>query len=88
MSRLIQLSDDIYDRLEKAAEAENTTPVEWLNRHIPQLADIPDKKPGTLYEQIKDLIGTFDSGGIENMAEDPNDPLFNILLQKKREGRL
>jgi hypothetical protein len=37
---------------------------------------------------MKDHIGVVNSGGIENMAEDPNDPLFNILLKKKREGTL
>ena len=59
-----------------------------MKRHVPKLSDLPERKPGALYEKIKDLIGTFDSGGIENMKEDPNDPLFNILLQKKREGHL
>jgi hypothetical protein len=88
MSRMLRLSDALYERLEKAAEVDGTTPIGWLDRHIPQLADLPEKQPGTLYDKVKDLIGTFDSGGIENMKEDPNDPLFNILLQKKREGRL
>jgi hypothetical protein len=37
MSRLIQLPDELYERLEKAAEAEHTTPVGWLKRHIPEL---------------------------------------------------
>lgn len=88
MSREIELSDDLYDRLEKAAEAENTTPVEWLDRRVPHVVNVSDKQPGSLYELIKDHVEVFDSGGIENMPDDPNDPLFNILLEKKRKGTL
>jgi hypothetical protein len=89
VSRLLQLPDNLYDRLERAAAAAKTTPIEWLDRHIPQPEDLPEPKPGSLYELIKDHIGVFDSGGgIEKMADDPNDPLFNILLEKKRKGTL
>jgi len=89
MSRTLELPDELYERLEKAAAEDGKSPQEWLAMHLPSLDDLTPPSPaGTLYEKIKDLIGTFDSGGIENMTEDPNDPLFNILLQKKREGRL
>ena len=57
--------------------------------YLPSLQVLdPPVREGSLYDQMKDLIGGFNSGGIENMQEDPNDPLFNILLQKKREGTL
>ncbi len=87
MSRLIRLSDELYERLERAAEVDNITPVDWLDRHIPKLADLPEPKPGALYERMKDHIGKF-SIDWDNLKEDPNDPFFNYLLQKKREGRL
>jgi hypothetical protein len=89
VSRLLHLPDNLYERLERAAAAAKTTPIEWLDRHIPQRGDLPEARPGSLYDLIKDHIGVFDSGGgIKKMPEDPNDALFNILLEKKRKGTL
>jgi hypothetical protein len=89
MSRTLEIPDELYERLEKAAAEIGKTPQEWLDAYLPSLEDLePPPAEGTLYDQVKDLIGCVNSGGIENMPEDPNDPLFNILLKKKREGHL
>jgi hypothetical protein len=89
MSRTLEIPDDLYERLEKAAARIGKTPQVWLDLFLPSLAALnPAVREGSLYDQVKDLIGCFDSGGIENMKEDPNDPLFNIPLQKKRDGTL
>jgi hypothetical protein len=89
MSRTLELPDEVFADVEKAAKMSRTTPVEFIadvaKATIEKLA--PDK-PQSLYDQVKDLIGSFDSGGPDKLAEDPNDPFFNGLLQMKREGHL
>jgi hypothetical protein len=89
MSRTLEVPDELYERLERQAAIFGKTPLEWLDMHLPSLEylnRVMDGRP--LIEKLEGLIGNVASGGIENMKEDPNDPFFNYLLQKKREGRL
>jgi hypothetical protein len=89
MGRTLELPEALYERLEREAAKFKQTPQEWLDAHLPSLEMLDRLSDArSLYDLVKDHIGTFDSGGIENMKEDPNDPFFNYLLQKKREGRL
>jgi hypothetical protein len=92
MSRTIQLSDETYADLEAAAAANATTPAEWIAKQAARACKNgkprKGKKPKSLYDQVKDLIGSVEGCSPQELKEDPNDPLFNILLQKKREGRL
>ena len=34
MSKILELPDDVYDRLEKTAEASGVTASEWVRRHL------------------------------------------------------
>jgi hypothetical protein len=87
MSRTLEVPDELYERLEKAAAEVHKTPLEYLDYALPSREEF-EPLQGSLYDLIRDHIGVFNSGGIENMKEDPNDPLLNILLEKKRKGTL
>jgi hypothetical protein len=89
MSRTLELPDELYERLEKAAAEGHTTPVDWLEHHVPkpngQSTAPADKK--TLRERLRGLIGNFSSGGQERLSEDCGEKFADYLEQKRREGR-
>jgi len=76
--------------LEKAAADGQTSPVEWLDHHVPkpngQTAPPAAKK--TLRERLEGLIGNFSSGGQERLSENCGEKFTDYLEQKRREGRL
>ena len=90
MSRTLEISDELYDRLETAATASGTTPVEWLELHVPKVNGAmpqPEVKK-TLRERLDGLIGNFSSGGQERLSENTGERFTDYLEQKRREGRL
>jgi hypothetical protein len=89
MSRTLEIPNELYERLEKAAAEVHKTPLEYLDDAIPSLRSLTPLPAGlTLYDLMKDHIGKVKGTPLEELQEDPNDPFFNYLLQKKREGRL
>lgn len=66
MSRSIELSDEDYARLERAAEVEGITPAEWVASHIPAYGDAPelaaDGKPARMMADV--LAGRVGLGAI------------------------
>src|SRR5438874_4044302 len=90
MSRTLELPDELYERLEKVAAEGHTTPVDWLDQHVPksngQTAQPVAKR--TLRERLEGLIGNFSSGGQERLSENCGEKFTDYLEQKRREGRL
>jgi hypothetical protein len=86
----LELPDELYERLEKAAETSGATPVEWLEQHVPKPNGRPvQPQPSkTLRERLEGLIGNFSSGGQERLSEDTGEKFTDYLEQKRREGRL
>ena len=67
MSRSVELSDEEYAHLERAAEVEGITPAEWVARRIPTWAIEPEPcSNGTPARTMADVlagrIGAFSSG--------------------------
>jgi hypothetical protein len=93
MSRTLELPDDVYAAVERAAAARGKTPAEWVAEKAGGTAhprpDREDVQPGpkTLRERLAGIIGSVEIDP-SKLREDPNDPYWNHLLQKWREGRL
>ena len=83
MSRSIELSDEEYARLERAAEQERITPAEWIARRIPNGPKEPRLGPNgepakTLANLFEGHIGRFGSGNTRLSA--PNSEVAGNML--------
>ena len=64
MSKTLELPEELYARLEEAAETSGTTPEGWLDQHLPKPQPKPPTGDGkTLRQRLEGLIGNFSSGG-------------------------
>jgi hypothetical protein len=90
MSRTLEIPDDVYADLERAAKLSWKSPANFIadaaKKTIEERTAVD--RPKTLYDQVKDLIGSFESGGLDELAKKSEDPYFQGLLKKKREGHL
>jgi hypothetical protein len=84
MSRTLELPDELYTRIETAATNSGTTPIEWLEDHVPKANGKPAS--ASLYERMKDQIGKY-TVDWDRLKEDPNDPFFSDLIRQQREDR-
>jgi hypothetical protein len=90
MSRTLELPDELYERIAKIAEESQTTPVGWLDQHVPK-PNGPAAPPAvkkTLRERLDGLIGSIESSGGEHLSRDCGEKFTDYLEQKRREGRL
>lgn len=92
MSRSVELSDEDYARLERAAEVEGITPAEWVARHLP---GCPEAKPCTngkpaqsLAERFAGRVGVVASGGKERLSERHSEIFGEMLEAQRKAGRL
>lgn len=92
MSRSIELSDEDYARLERAAEAEGITPAEWIGRHVPACPEAQPCTNGTparsLAERFAGRTGVIASGGHERLSERHSDVFGEMLEAQRQAGRL
>jgi hypothetical protein len=89
MSRMLELPDEVYADLEKAARVELKSPAAFVADVVKATIEkVTTDGPRTLYDQVKDLIGSFESGSLDQLAKKSDDPYFQGLLKKKREGHL
>ena len=90
MSRTLELPDELYERLQKAAADGHTTPVDWLDQHVPKSngESVPPVAKKTLRERLGGRIGGFHSGGKVTLSENCGEHFADYLEQKRREGRL
>ena len=90
MSRTLELPDELYTRIETVAAKNGNTPIEWLNRNVPEAngaSPQPEVKK-TLRERLHGIIGSVSSGGQERLSENTGEKFTDYLEQKRREGRL
>lgn len=73
MSRSVELSDEDYAHLERAAEVEGITPAEWVTRHLPTCPEAqpcangkPAESPA---ERFAGPVGVVSTGGHELLSE-------------------
>jgi hypothetical protein len=85
MSRTLELPDELYERIERAAGEAGTTPVAWLEQHVPTTNGTPAES-AALYERMKGHIGKY-TVDWDQLKEDPNDPFFSDVLRQQREAR-
>jgi hypothetical protein len=92
MSRILELSDPVYARLEKAAAAAGLTPADWVDANVPddstlECPDADDAKP-TLAERFAGRVGVIDTGGRARAAENVGERFAEHLAAKRRAGCL
>lgn len=92
MSRSVELTDEDFARLERAAEVEGITPAEWVARCIPRSTNpLPctNGKPArTMADVLAGRVGLFDSGGDGMLSERHSELFGNYLEEKRKAGRL
>lgn len=93
MSRSVELSDEDYVRLVRAAEVEGITPAEWIARRIPACAKEPEacsngRPARTMADVLAGRVGLIDSGGDGMLAERHSELFGDYLEEKRKAGRL
>lgn len=92
MSRSIELSDEDYERLERAADIEAITPAEWVARRLPECPQAQPCANGKPVQTLADLfaghIGRFSSGHGQPRIEDLRESFGEYLEAKHRAGNL
>lgn len=92
MSQILELPDEIYERLQKAAADAGKSPVDFIadaTAIVNGTAAQPSEKSKTLRERMSGLIGGIRSGkGHERLSENCGERFTDYLEQKRREGRL
>ena len=89
----VNLPDDVFANVEKAAASQGTTPVAFVADAAaralpPYTAEAPDSPKKTLRQRFAGLIGGFHSGSAEPLSENSGEKFTDYLEQKRREGRL
>ncbi|MBM3265137.1 MAG: hypothetical protein FJY97_17195 [candidate division Zixibacteria bacterium] len=85
MSRTLELPDALYELLKQAAEAEGTTPEDWLKTHLCVDADVGKKpvktrkKPQTLADLFSGRVGIVRSGDKAALSEACGDRYTDYL---------
>lgn len=88
MSRAVELPDETYARLLKAAEEGGTTPAGWIDARLPSPNGSHEPElTGTLADRFKGLIGGFHSGA-GDLSVNCGEKFADHLEQKRREGHL
>ena len=92
MSRMLELSDCVYAKLERAATAAGLTPADWVDANVPEdpapeSKDADAPKP-TLAERFAGRVGVIDTGGRARAAENIGERFAEHLAAKRRAGRL
>jgi hypothetical protein len=92
MSQILELPDEVYERLQRAAAEAGKTPVDFIDDATATMNGSTPKtaaQPKTLRERMSGLIGGIRSGrGHERLSENCGEKFTDYLEQKKREGRL
>jgi hypothetical protein len=82
MARTLELPDDLYTKLEEAAETEGVSPAQWIGARLPNAFE---RKPNR--EILDRYIGAFDSS---MQTPDPKyrTPFGDIVAEKLRKQGL
>ena len=77
MSQTLELPDEVFEALAKAARDGGVTPAEWLAINLPTSDAYSQERP--LPELLNDLIGSVDSTETQNSHQ----TAFSIALAEK-----
>jgi predicted DNA-binding protein len=88
MTLSLRLEEKTKRRLSRYARARGLSQSEVVRQAIDALLNRQDTTKGTtLYERMKDVIGSVHSGR-GDLSQNTGDQFYEILLEKKRQGRL
>jgi len=88
MTLSVRINDKTKRRLSQYARKQGLSQSEVVRMAIDALLHRAAPTTGTtLYERIKDVVGTVHSGR-GDLSQKTGDDLYEILLEKKRQGRL
>lgn len=94
MSHTLELPDELYAALLKAADASGLTPIDWIAVHLFEARGKNEGESdkmghaGTLADLFAGRVGRIRSGGKEQLSEDCGTKFTNYLEEKRRSGRL
>jgi hypothetical protein len=88
MSQVIEMPDSVYSVLQRAAEAEGTTPVGWISSRLAAAPASTTLSPRSLAELFAGRVGKIASGGRGDLSEDTGRRFGEYLEAKKRAGQL
>lgn len=92
MSHMLELSDQVYDEIRGAAEAQGLTPAGWIVSHLPSSNGAdgprPGEKPLTMADRLVGRVGRIGSGNGEPSSDNLAQSLGEYLGAKQRAGRL
>jgi hypothetical protein len=92
MSHTLELPDDLYAALLKAADASGLTPIDWIAVHL--LEARVEREGETMHptRTLADLfagrVGRIQSGGKERLSEECGAKFTDSLEEKRRSGHL
>ncbi|BCB97289.1 hypothetical protein JZK55_22110 [Dissulfurispira thermophila] len=85
----VRLDKDTEELLEKTAKRLGTTKSEVVKSSIRQYCEpILEKKSKSLYEFIKEHIDSLPSSGRSDLSVRHEELLYEMLQEKRRQGRL
>jgi hypothetical protein len=91
MSKTIEMPEDLFAHLDRAAAAKGLTPRVWMDEKLPQAligsAGV-DGEPKTLADLFAGRVGLFSSGSGEPRLETLRESFADHLEEKHRDGRL
>jgi hypothetical protein len=92
MSKMIEVPEELFERLERAAAAEGLTPVAWLDARLRVLRGSrhagANENAGTVSDRLAGLVGVVASGGQERLSERHSEVFGEMLEEQRRTGRL
>jgi predicted DNA-binding protein len=86
MTLSVRLDEKTKRQLSRYARERGVSQSEIVREAIDALLNRPAKGM-TLYDRMKDVIGTVHSGR-GDLSQNTGDQFYEILLEKKRQGRL
>lgn len=85
MSQILELRDSVYAALQRAAEANGTTPEAWIESRLPmEVNTSSSSEPKSLADLLEGRIGRIAGKGLGTRDEGFTD----YLIEKKKQGHL
>jgi hypothetical protein len=92
MSKMVEMPDELFARLERAAAGVGETPLGWIDSMLPTDTNgrpaFADGLPNTMAERLAGRLGRIGSGTGLPAANEASDSFAEYLLAKQRAGHL
>ena len=86
MTLSVRLDEKMKRRLSRVARARRLSQSEVVRQAIDAFLNPDSTKGMSLYDRMKDVIGSVHSGRTD-LSQQTGDKFYEILLEKKRQGR-